>query len=144
MFIDDLGFEEGDEHQRALKPVLEGGVAGRPNNVIVYATSNRRHLVARDARENAPNDLLWSDTAEERLSLADRFGLWLGFHAVDQDLYLDIVRSYAKRLGLKADDLDKRALQWSLNAARARAAPPGNSSSTSPPFRARLWSFSAL
>jgi predicted AAA+ superfamily ATPase len=114
VFIDDLGFEEGDEHQRALKPVLEGGVAGRPRNVIVYATSNRRHLVARDPRENAPNDLLWSDTAEERLSLADRFGLWLGFHAIDQDLYLDIVRAYAKRLGLDAKDIEKNALQWSL------------------------------
>lgn len=114
VFIDDLGFEEGDENQRALKPVLEGGVAGRPDNVIVYATSNRRHLVARDARENSPTDLIWSDTAEERLSLADRFGLWLGFHAMDQDLYLDIVRAYAARFGLTCDDLDQRALTWSL------------------------------
>jgi predicted AAA+ superfamily ATPase len=113
IFIDDLTFESDDEALRALKPVLEGGVAGRPANVIVYATSNRRHLVARDPRENAPDDLLWADTAEERLSLADRFGLWLGFHAIDQDLYLAIVRAYAQRFGLTCADLDQRALQWS-------------------------------
>jgi predicted AAA+ superfamily ATPase len=114
LFIDDLSFEGEDDGLRALKPVLDGGIAGRPANVIVYATSNRRHLVARDPRENNPGDLLWADTAEERLSLADRFGLWLGFHAVDQDLYLAIVHAYATRFNLKADDIDARALAWSL------------------------------
>ncbi|MGE3302039.1 MAG: ATP-binding protein [Hyphomonadaceae bacterium] len=113
LFIDDLTFEKDDDGLRALKPVLEGGVAGRPVNALVYATSNRRHLVARDPRENAPDDLLWADTAEERLSLADRFGLWLGFHATDQDLYLAIVNAYAQRFGLVAPDLDARALAWS-------------------------------
>lgn len=113
LFIDDLSFDGEDDGLRALKPVLDGGVAGRPGNVIVYATSNRRHLVARDPRENNPGDLLWSDTAEERLSLADRFGLWLGFHAIDQDLYLAIVHAYAKRFALAAEDIDARALAWS-------------------------------
>jgi predicted AAA+ superfamily ATPase len=113
MFFDDLAFEQDDASMRALKPLLEGGLAGRPENVIVYATSNRRHLVARDAHENLPNDLMWADTAEERLSLADRFGLWLGFHAIDQNLYLEIVQTYVKRFSLACADLDARALQWS-------------------------------
>jgi predicted AAA+ superfamily ATPase len=113
VFIDDLGFEQDEPSARALKPVLEGGLAGRPENVIVYATSNRRHLMARDPNENLPGDLMWADTAEERLSLADRFGLWLGFHAMDQDLYLAIVRSYAARFGLDSKDVEERALAWS-------------------------------
>jgi predicted AAA+ superfamily ATPase len=120
LFIDDLSFEPNDDGLKALKPVLDGGVAGRPANVIVYATSNRRHLVARDARENTPEDLLASDTAEERLALADRFGLWLGFHAIDQSLYLEIVRAYARRFDLAAPDLEPRALAWSrLRGARS-------------------------
>jgi predicted AAA+ superfamily ATPase len=120
LFIDDLSFEPNDEGLKALKPVLDGGVAGRPTNVICYATSNRRHLVGRDARENTPDDLLWADAAEEKLALADRFGLWLGFHAIDQELYLAIVRGYAKRFDLVATDLDQRALAWSrLRGARS-------------------------
>ena len=120
LFIDDLSFEPGDDGLKALKPVLDGGLAGRPANVIVYATSNRRHLVARDARENAVDDLMWADAAEEKLSLADRFGLWLGFHAMDQELYLAIVRAYAERFGLLCPDLDARALAWSrLRGARS-------------------------
>jgi predicted AAA+ superfamily ATPase len=120
LFIDDLSFEPNDDGLKALKPVLDGGVAGRPANVIVYATSNRRHLVGRDARENTPDDLLWADAAEEKLALADRFGLWLGFHAMDQDLYLAIVRAYAARFGLVTPDLETRALAWSrLRGARS-------------------------
>jgi uncharacterized protein len=120
LFIDDLSFEPGDDGLKALKPVLDGGLAGRPPNVIVYATSNRRHLVARDARENNAEDLLWADTAEEKLALADRFGLWLGFHSIDQELYLQIVRAYAARFHLAAPDLDHRALAWSrLRGARS-------------------------
>ncbi len=114
LFIDDLSFDGEDDGLRALKPVLDGGIAGRPANVIVYATSNRRHLIARDPRENNPGDLLWSDTAEERLSLADRFGLWLGFHAIDQTVYLAIVHAYAKRFGFDVIDIEQRALAWSL------------------------------
>ena len=120
LFIDDLSFEPDDDGLKALKPVLDGGVAGRPPNVIVYATSNRRHLVARDARENTPEDLFAADTAEERLALADRFGLWLGFHAMDQDLYLAIVRAYARRFDLATPALAPRALAWSrLRGARS-------------------------
>ena len=120
LFIDDLSFEPSDDGLKALKPVLDGGVAGRPANVIIYATSNRRHLVARDARENTPDDLLWADAAEEKLALADRFGLWLGFHAIDQDLYLAIVHAYAERFSLACPDLDQRALAWSrLRGARS-------------------------
>lgn len=119
LFVDDLSFEGGEAAMKALKPALDGGLAAQAANIVVYATSNRRHLVARDARENDRNDLHWSDTAEERLALADRFGLWLGFHALDQDGYLRIVASYADRFGiaLTPDALRTRALQWSMERA---------------------------
>lgn len=119
LFVDDLSFEGGEAAMKALKPALEGGLAAQASNVVVYATSNRRHLVSRDARENTATDLHWSDTAEERLALADRFGLWLGFHPLDQDGYLRIVSSYAARFNLKIapEELRKRALQWSMDRA---------------------------
>lgn len=116
LFVDDLSFEGEDDVAKALKPALGGGLGAQGANVIVYATSNRRHLVGRDARENAVNDLHWSDTAEERLALSDRFGLWLGFHAMDQDAYLRVVDAYAAALGLPIAPaaLRTRALQWSM------------------------------
>lgn len=119
LFVDDLSFEGDETAMKALKPALDGGLAAQSGNLIVYATSNRRHLVSRDARENDRTDLHWSDTAEERLALADRFGLWLGFHALDQDGYLRIVTSYAAemRLDVLPEDLRRRALQWSLERA---------------------------
>ena len=119
LFVDDLSFEGGETAMKALKPALDGGLAAQASNIVVYATSNRRHLVSRDARENDANDLHWSDTAEERLALADRFGLWLGFHPLDQDGYLRIVASYATRFGLDMapDVLRRRALQWSMERA---------------------------
>jgi len=119
LFVDDLSFEGGETAMKALKPALDGGLAAQNGNLLVYATSNRRHLVSRDARENDRTDLHWSDTAEERLALADRFGLWLGFHALDQDGYLRIVESYAAEMNLDIapDDLRKRALQWSMERA---------------------------
>lgn len=115
LFLDDVSLEPGDPALRALRPLLDGGVAGRPAGVVVYATSNRRHLVSRDPRENAPDDLFWRDTAEERLALADRFGLHLGFHPADQDTYLTMVRAYAVRLGLQTEpaELDAQALLFS-------------------------------
>jgi uncharacterized protein len=122
LFIDDLSFDGDESAARALKPALDGGIAARPENLVVYATSNRRHLVPRDPRENAADDLIWADTAEERLAMADRFGLWLGFHALDQDGYLRIVRAYAKRLALPIapKELEREALAWSrLRAARS-------------------------
>ncbi|MDZ4776305.1 MAG: ATP-binding protein [Alphaproteobacteria bacterium] len=119
LFVDDLSFEGGETAMKALKPALEGGLAAQNANLLVYATSNRRHLVSRDARENDRTDLHWSDTAEERLALADRFGLWLGFHALDQDGYLRIVSSYAAemKLDIAPEDIRKRALQWSMERA---------------------------
>jgi len=123
LFVDDLSFEGEDDVAKALKLALGGGFGAQGANVIVYATSNRRHLMGRDARENTPTDLHWSDTAEERLALSDRFGLWLGFHALDQAGYLRIVAAYATalKLPLDADALRTRALQWSM----ARAARSG-------------------
>ncbi|MET0183260.1 MAG: ATP-binding protein [Caulobacterales bacterium] len=115
LFFDDLAFAGGEEALKALKPALDGSLATGSGRVIVYATSNRRHLVARDARENTPDDLMWTDTAEERLALADRFGLWLGFHAIDQADYLAMIRAYARRFGLSVqdEDLHREALLWS-------------------------------
>ncbi len=115
LFFDDLSFAGGEDALKALKPALDGTLAGGSGRLIVYATSNRRHVVARDARENTPEDLMWADTAEERLALADRFGLWLGFHALDQAQYLRIVSSYAQRfaLPLAPEDLEREALLWS-------------------------------
>jgi predicted AAA+ superfamily ATPase len=115
LFLDDLSFSGEDTAMKALKSALEGGVSGNART-IVYATSNRRQIVARDADENIPRDLLWSDTAEERLSLSDRFGLWLGFHTFDQAQYLDIVAAYAGHFGLavEPETLQRRAVQWAL------------------------------
>ncbi len=123
LFLDDVSFAGGEDALKALKPALDGSLAAASGRLIVYATSNRRQIVARDARENTPDDLMWADTAEERLALADRFGLWLGFHAIDQDAYLAIVAAYAERLGLAmdADALRREALLWS----RTRAARSG-------------------
>lgn len=123
LFFDDLAFAGGEEALKALKPALDGSLASGSGRLIVYATSNRRHLVARDARENTPDDLMWTDTAEERLALADRFGLWLGFHALDQADYLAIVTAYAQRFALPiaAPDLHREALLW----ARTRGARSG-------------------
>ncbi len=123
LFLDDLSFAGDEEALKALKPALDGGLAARTGRLIVYATSNRRHLVARDTRENTPDDLMWADAAEEKLALADRFGLWLGFHALDQAQYLRIVFSYARHfdLPIAEDDLQREALLW----ARTRGARSG-------------------
>lgn len=123
LFFDDLAFAGNEDAMKALKPALDGSLASGAGRVIVYATSNRRHVVARDARENTPDDLMWADAAEERLALADRFGLWLGFHALDQDQYLRIVESYVAhfQLPIEADELRREALLW----ARTRGARSG-------------------
>ncbi|MDX2238771.1 MAG: ATP-binding protein [Hyphomonadaceae bacterium] len=114
LFLDDVSFAGGEDALKALKPALDGGVDAASGRLIVYATSNRRQLVARDARENTPDDLLWADAAEEKLALADRFGLWLGFHAMDQSQYLAIVHAYAQHFALPiaAPDLEREALLW--------------------------------
>lgn len=115
LFLDDLAFEGGSGLAKALRPALEGGLAARTDDLVVYATSNRRHLLDRDPRENVELELHWRDAAEERLALADRFGLWLGFHAMDQDVYLEIVRTLAAAEGLPGgQDLERAALEWCI------------------------------
>jgi len=117
LFCDDLSFDAHDAAYRPLKTVLEGGLAGGPDNVVFYATSNRRHLMPREMIENERSTAIHPDEAiEEKISLSDRFGLWLGFHNISQAEYLKIVSGYAAHFALKvaAADLERRALEWSL------------------------------
>ncbi|MDD1528803.1 AAA family ATPase [Bradyrhizobium sp. WBOS7] len=116
VFIDDLSFDGNDASYKSLKAVLEGGIEGRPENVILYATSNRRHLLARDMIENERSTAINpGEAVEEKVSLSDRFGLWLGFHRCSQDEYLAMVRGYCSHFGVKVDDeaLEREALEWS-------------------------------
>ena len=102
VFCDDLSFDKDDTSYKSLKAVLEGGIEGRPENVIFYATSNRRHLMPREMVENERSTAINpSEAVEEKVSLSDRFGLWLGFHNCSQDQYLDMVRGYAAHHKLK-------------------------------------------
>ncbi|MCB1515022.1 MAG: ATP-binding protein [Hyphomicrobiaceae bacterium] len=117
VFCDDLSFDKDDTSYKSLKAVLEGGIEGRPHNVIFYATSNRRHLMPRDMMENERSTAINpSEAVEEKVSLSDRFGLWLGFHNGSQDQYLDMIRGYVAHHGLKidADELKRDALEWSI------------------------------
>lgn len=117
VFCDDLSFESQDADYKSLKSVLDGGIMGRPSNVVFYATSNRRHLMPRDAVENESGSALNPHEAvEEKVSLSDRFGLWIGLHTAGQDLYLSIVDAYAaaKALPIAADVLHRRAIGWAL------------------------------
>jgi len=117
LFCDDLSFDAQDQDYKSLKAVLEGGVEGRPENVIFYATSNRRHLMARDMIENERSTAInRSESTEEKVSLSDRFGLWLGFHNMDQATYFAICEGYAAYFGLDitTDDLRAQALEWSM------------------------------
>ena len=111
VLCDDLSFEEGAAAAKALKSALEGGVSGPPANVLFVATSNRRHLMPRTHAEDR-GLIATAEDAEEEVSVSDRFGLWIGFPAMDQATYLDAVRGYAGRYGLAAPDLERRALQW--------------------------------
>lgn len=115
VFCDDLSFDGNDASYKSLKAVLEGGIEGRPDNVILYATSNRRHLLAREMIENERSTAINpGEAVEEKVSLSDRFGLWLGFHKCSQDEYLDMVRGYCSHYGLKTDaELERDALEWS-------------------------------
>jgi len=117
LFCDDLSFEATDEAYKSLKAVLEGGIEGRPANVVFYATSNRRHLLSRDMIENERSTAINPHEAvEEKVSLSDRFGLWLGFHHVAQDTYFDIVEGYVARYGLPIDTeaLHAEANEWAV------------------------------
>lgn len=112
VLCDDLSFEDGAAAAKALKSALEGGVSGPPENVLFVATSNRRHLMPRDHVERQ-GAIAAAENAEEEMSVSDRFGLWIGFPPMDQDTYLAAIRGYAEQFGLVAEDLDRRALQWS-------------------------------
>ncbi len=115
VFCDDLSFDGGDASYKSLKAVLEGGIEGRPGNVVFYATSNRRHLMPRDMIENERSTAINpAEAVEEKVSLSDRFGLWLGFHVCDQDTYFEIVEGYAERFGLdvETERLHAEAKEW--------------------------------
>ncbi|NOZ43554.1 MAG: ATP-binding protein [Alphaproteobacteria bacterium] len=116
LFCDDLSFDGTDNSYKSLKAVLEGGIEGRPENIIFYATSNRRHLMPRDMIENERSTAINpAESVEEKVSLSDRFGLWLGFHSCSQDDYLSIVYGYMDHFGLDLDreDVRSQALEWS-------------------------------
>jgi uncharacterized protein len=115
VFCDDLSFDGDDTSYKSLKAALEGGVEGRPANVLFYATSNRRHLLPRDMMDNERSTAINpGEAVEEKVSLSDRFGLWLGFHKCSQDEYLDMVRGYCAHFGLAApaEEIERDALEW--------------------------------
>jgi uncharacterized protein len=117
LFCDDLSFDQQDTSYKSLKAVLEGGIEGRPPNVVLYATSNRRHLLSRDMIENERSTAINpGEAVEEKVSLSDRFGLWLGFHACDNETYHAMVRGYAERFGLAISEerLKAEANEWSI------------------------------
>jgi predicted AAA+ superfamily ATPase len=115
LYCDDLSFGHDDAAYKALKAVLDGGIEGRPDNVVFYATSNRRHLMPRDMIDNERGSAINpGEAVEEKVSLSDRFGLWLGFHACDQDAYLAMIRGYCDAHDLTVDDetLRAEAIEW--------------------------------
>ncbi len=115
LFCDDLSFSSDDQHYKSLKAVLDGGIEGRPGNVLFYATSNRRHLMPRDMIENERSSAINpSEAVEEKVSLSDRFGLWLGFHPCGQDEYLAMIRGYCDAYGVEIDEetLRAEAIEW--------------------------------
>ena len=115
LFCDDLSFSHDDSHYKSLKAVLDGGIEGRPDNVVLYATSNRRHLMPRDMIENERSTAISpAEAVEEKVSLSDRFGLWLGFHPCDQDQYLAMIRGYCDAHDIDIDDATLRAeaIEW--------------------------------
>ncbi len=117
LFCDDLSFDSDDTSYKSLKAVLEGGIEGRPDNVIFYATSNRRHLMPRDMMENERSTAINpAEAVEEKVSLSDRFGLWLGFHTCSQDDFFAMLDGYVARYGLKIDakTLRSEAVEWSM------------------------------
>jgi predicted AAA+ superfamily ATPase len=117
LFCDDLSFDAGESDYKSLKAVLEGGVEGRPANVLFYATSNRRHLLSRDMIENERSSALNpGEAVEEKVSLSDRFGLWLGFHHCDQQTYFAMVEGYAGAFGIAVDPetIRKEAAEWAV------------------------------
>ena len=117
LLCDDLSFDAGENTYKSLKAALDGGIEGKPNNVIFYATSNRRHLMPRDMMENERSTAINpSESVEEKVSLSDRFGLWIGFHNMDQDTFINIVEAYCKefKISIEKNKLKSEALEWSM------------------------------
>ncbi len=117
LLCDDLSFDSGENTYKSLKAALDGGIEGKPNNVIFYATSNRRHLMPRDMMENERSTAINpSESVEEKVSLSDRFGLWIGFHNMSQDTFLEIVYGYCDEFKISIDKniLKSEALEWSI------------------------------
>lgn len=117
LFCDDLSFDGNDSSYKSLKAVLEGGIEGRPDNVIFYATSNRRHLMPRDMIENERSTAINpAEAVEEKVSLSDRFGMWLGFHNMDQDTYFAAISAYIESYGLKISEetWKAEAIEWTI------------------------------
>ena len=117
VFCDDLSFDKDDTSYKSLKAVLEGGIEGRPANVIFYATSNRRHLMPRDMMDNERSTAINpGEAVEEKVSLSDRFGLWLGFHNGTQDQFFEMIRGYVAhhKLKIRDEDLIREAVEWSM------------------------------
>ena len=117
LFCDDLAFEEADSSYKSLKAVLEGGLSGRPDNIVFYATSNRRHLMPRQMIDNERGSAINpSEAIEEKISLADRFGLWIGFHSVDQETYLTMIETYMAfyKLPVELEQVKSEALTWCI------------------------------
>ncbi len=117
IFCDDLAFEQDDISYKSLKAVLEGGLSGRPRNLVFYATSNRRHLMPRDMIENERSTAInRSEASEEKISLSDRFGLWIGFHNIDQDTYLEMIRWYIDyyKIPVSYDIAGQDSLTWAI------------------------------
>ena len=117
LLCDDLSFDAGENNYKSLKAALDGGIEGKPNNVIFYATSNRRHLMPRDMMENERSTAINpSESVEEKVSLSDRFGLWIGFHNMNQDTFLAIVEAYCNefKISIGKDKLKSEALEWSI------------------------------
>ena len=117
LFCDDLAFEEADSSYKSLKAVLEGGLSGRPDNIIFYATSNRRHLMPRQMIDNERGSAINpSEAIEEKISLSDRFGLWIGFHSVDQETYLTMIETYVAfyKLPVELEQVKSEALTWCI------------------------------
>ena len=117
LLCDDLSFDAGENTYKSLKAALDGGIEGKPNNVVFYATSNRRHLMPRDMVENEQSTAINpSESVEEKVSLSDRFGLWIGFHNISQEIYLDIVIAYINeyKIPVEKEKLKSEALEWSI------------------------------
>lgn len=116
IFIDDLSFEKLDPEYKNIKSMLEGNISHQPNNVIIYATSNRRHLMSQDMIDNEKSSAIHkNENIEEKVSLSDRFGLWIGFHNLSQNEYINIFKSYSNFFKIKINEVDiKKSLEWSI------------------------------